>query len=185
MKVLGKIQNFEILKNKFCKKWLFKFQTKAGSTIIELLISLMIAGLIVTAVAVAGTYSIKNTGEARFKQAATVLAQEVIEKSRAEKTRLGFVSFGNAVGTNIYCFDEVPEFFDPDAGPTGSPPMPSEGICGTGNVVNIAGSDFIREVSFTVSATVIEVDVNVSWDDSGNTRSVQLVQEFLKPNQGY
>lgn len=156
-----------------------KIRSETGSTIIELLISLMIVGLIVTAVAVAGTYSIKNTGEARFKQAATVLAQEVIEKSRAEKNRLGFLSFGSAVGTNTYCFDEVPELFDP---------MPTSGVCGTGEVVSIAGSDFTREVIFVAigsPVTAVEIKVTVSWIDAEKTRSVELIQEFLKPNQGY
>jgi prepilin-type N-terminal cleavage/methylation domain-containing protein len=182
MKILKKIKASVGKIGKTCYK---SCGDQRGSTIIELLISLAIVGLIVTAVAVAGTYSIKNTGEARFKQAATSLAQEVIEKSRIEKNRLGFISFGLAVGTDTYCFDEVPEFFDPDAGPTGTPPMPSSGVCGTGDVVSMAGSEFTREVVFTTGASIIEVEVNVSWNDGGNIRSVQLIQEFVEPNQDY
>ena len=159
-----------------------KFKNQTGSTIIELLISLLIVGLVVTAVAAAGTYSIKNTGEARFRQAAAGLGQEVIEKSRSEKTRLGFLSFTEAVGTNIYCFDLIPASFDD---PTGTPPMPSSGNCGTGDVVSIAGADFIREVTFTSAATTVTVEVNVSWNDSGNMRNVQLIQEFSDANQNF
>lgn len=149
---------------------------RSGSTIIELLISLMIVGLVVTAIAATGTYSIKNSGEARFKQVATTLGQEVIEKSRAEKNRLGFINFNNAVGENIYCFDTIPNDFTSD--------LPLSGVCGTDDVVNLAGTDFIREASFSsVDALTTEVEVNVLWNDSGNERSIQLIYQLTKPFQ--
>ncbi len=150
-----------------------------GSTIIELLISLMIVGLVVTAVASASTYSIKNTGEARFRQTAATLAQEAIEKSRNEKARLGFASFGSAVGSRTYCFDTIPASFD------ATPPMPSQGTCGTGETISLAGSEFTREVAFTTTPTIVTVEVNVSWSDSGNIRNVQLIQEFYQASQNY
>lgn len=150
-----------------------------GSTIIELLISLMVVGLVVTAVASASTYSIKNTGEARFRQAASTLAQEVLEKSKNEKTRLGFINFGSAVGSATYCFDTIPASFD------ASPPMPSQGVCGAGDTIPLAGTEFTREVIFTSTAALITVEVDVSWSDSGNIRHVELVQEFYPANQGY
>ncbi|MBP7740742.1 hypothetical protein KA089_00995 [Candidatus Woesebacteria bacterium] len=139
-----------------------------GSTIIELLISLMVVGLVVTAVAAASTYSIKNTGEARFRQVATTLGQEVIEKSRNEKSRLGFINFSNLVGDNAYCFDTVPADFQTS--------LPTAGLCGSTEVVSVAGSDFTREVTFTSTATEVVVEVDISWDDSGSPRTVQLVQ---------
>lgn len=148
-----------------------------GSTIIELLISLMVVGLIVTAVAVSATYSIKNTGEARFKQVATTLGQEAIEKTINEKKRLGFISFSSAVGSNTYCFDTIPTAFD------ATPPMPVAGICDTNDVVSLAGTDFTREISFSTSATVVSAEVNVSWNDSGNIKNIELIQEFSAANQ--
>jgi len=149
---------------------MFKFKKygQKGSTIIELLIALMVVGLVVTAVAAAGTYSIKNTGEARFRQVATTLGQEVIEKSKNEKSRLGFINFINVVGDNTYCFDTVPADFETS--------LPASGTCASDDVVSLAGSDFIREVVFTTSVTEVNVEVNISWDDSGSPRTVQLVQ---------
>jgi len=156
-----------------------------GSTIIELLISLMVVGLVVTAVAVASTYSIKNTGEARFRQAASTLAQEVVEKSRSEKTRLGFVSFNSAVGSNTYCFDTIPAAFD-NSDPDDDYSMPAPGACSTGETISLAGSEFTREVSFsTTPGTVITATVNVSWSDSGNIRNIQIIQEFYPANYSY
>ncbi|NCN87732.1 MAG: hypothetical protein COZ34_04575 [Candidatus Pacebacteria bacterium CG_4_10_14_3_um_filter_34_15] len=155
-----------------------------GSTIIELLISLMVVGLVVTAVAVASTYSIKNTGEARFRQAASTLAQEVVEKSRSEKTRLGFVSFNSAVGSNTYCFDTIPAAFD-NSDPDDDYSMPAPGACSTGETISLAGSEFTREVVFDTSATSIIVEVNVSWSDSGNIRNIQIIQEFYPANYSY
>ncbi|MBU0974750.1 type II secretion system GspH family protein [Patescibacteria group bacterium] len=155
-----------------------KFKNQNGSTIIELLISLMVVGLVVTAIAVASTYSIKNTGEARFRQVASTLAQEVLEKSRNEKTRLGFASFSNAVGSNTYCFNTIPNTF--------APLMPAPANCGPGDIVSLAGAEFTREVIFvTTASVVVTVEVNVSWSDSGNLRNVQLIQEFYPANQSF
>lgn len=152
--------------------------SKKGSTIIELLISLMIVGLITIAVAVAATQSIKNTGEARFKQAATVLAQEVIEKSRGEKNRMGFPNFRDAVGSNTYCFDSMPSDFDS---------LPGIGSCSGSEDIERAGGSFFRNVRFSYdpSSETVQITVAVSWNDSGNTRTVELVHELVKPSQGY
>jgi len=136
----------------------------------------MIVGLIVTAIAVAGTYSVKNTGEARFKQVATNLAQEVIEKSRTEKDRLGFLNFNNAVGEKTYCFNSIPNDYNV---------LPNPGSCVIGDVVTVAGADFTREVIFSFKDVLTtEIEVNVYWSDADNTRSVQLIQQLTKPYQG-
>jgi len=160
-----------ILVLKILNKFKKEFLNQRGSTIIELLIALMVVGLVVTAIVASGSYSIKNTGEARFKQVATTLAQEVIEKSRAEKNRLGFVNFKNIVGTNTYCFNTIPATFD----------SLTAGNCGAS--FSSTGASFTREVSFSnPESTIIEVEATVSWNDADDTRSVVLTQEFKQAN---
>lgn len=163
-----------------------KIKNKKGSTIIELLISLVIVGLVVTAVATSATYSIKNTGEAKNRQFATSLAQQVVEKSRVEKNSMGFPNFKNAVGANTYCFDTIPSDFTPASLAT----LTLNG-CNVGEVVAAGGIDFTRYATFSPLDTdsppdleidTIEIEVFVEWTESGDTRSVQVTNQLVKPS---
>lgn len=151
-----------------------KKRNKKGSTIIELLISLVIVGLVVTAVAASATYSIKNTGEAKYRQFAANLAQQVVESARVEKNDIGFPNFKNLVGTGSFCFDTI-NFSSMSAAP-----------CGVTEVISAGGIDFTRWVVFSnPDADTIQIEVNVEWDDSGNSRSVQVINQLVKPSLGH
>ncbi len=145
-----------------------------GSTMIELLIALMVVGLVVTAITLAGTYSIKNTSQARYKQVATALAQEVVEKSRSEENRLGFSAFVSLVGSNTFCFDSLPDNYSTD--------LPSVGGCASNDTISLAGTDFIREVSFASDNSTIEVEITVFWQDGESTKQIIQKQQLVKEN---
>lgn len=153
-----------------------KFSSMRGSTIIELLIAVMIVGLIITAVANAVTTSIKNTGESRFRQNATVLGQQVIEHLRTQKNELGMVNFKNSLTPGDYCYADINN--------------PISGLCDA-QVVTMAGAEFKRDVLVASGGTGTRVDpyylnvtVTVSWQDGTETRSVELIQEF-KQDSGF
>ncbi len=152
------------------------FKFNRGSTIIELLIAIMVVGLIVTAVANAVTYSIKNTGETRYRQAATILGQQVMEFVRGERNRLGIYNLGiynitTPEGTEeYYCFSTMPSDLST---------QPAQGQCGANNVITMAGTDFKRDVTIVSStAPALFIEVTVSWTDGTETRQIELVQEF-------
>jgi type II secretory pathway pseudopilin PulG len=151
-----------------------------GSTIIELLIAVMIVGLIITAIANAVTYSIKNTGESRFRQVATTLGQEVFEFTRSEKNRMGILNLKNTLTPDSYCFNTLPSDFDT---------TPTPGACGDLETFEVAGAAFKRDVIVTVGGTgvrtptnndpyYINLEVTVSWMDGTESRDIQLIQEF-------
>lgn len=155
------------------KKIINKFNT--GSSLIELIISVMVVGLVVTAVAAASSYSIKNTGEARYKQVATTLGQEVIELMRSEKHRLGYINFDNAFSSSDYCFISpvITDFGDDNATLNSI-----SGDCDVNETIVIAGGTFTRQAAVTHPSEITRVVVTVSWDDGDDTRSVELIQEF-------
>jgi len=150
-----------------------------GSTLIELIIAVMVVGLILTAVANAVTHSVKNDGEARYKQVATTLGQEVIENIRSEKNRLGMVNLMNILGTQTYCFQDLP-------GELAT--TPPTGACGTAQAIQMAGTDFFRNTTVVSTGAglatnpndpyTMNVTVAVSWYDGANLKSVELIQRF-------
>lgn len=147
-------------------------KSQRGSTIIELIFAVMIVGLIITAVANAVTHSIKNTGEARYKQVATTLGQEVMEYIRQEKNRVGIINLDATLPGGDYCFVTVSS--------------PATGNCGAGDEISMAGADFFRDVTILYSGSKtpitspynMTVTVTVTWYDGATTRDVELIQEF-------
>ncbi len=149
-----------------------------GSTIIELLIAVMVVGLIVTAVANAVTFSIKNTGESRYRQVATILGQQVIEFVRGERNRKGLLNLKNTLVSGTYCFKTIPANLDT---------TPTPGQCGENlsDYIPMAGTNFLREVTVSVGGAPeysMLVTTTVSWIDGTETRQVELIQEFENTN---
>ena len=149
-----------------------------GSTIIELLIAVMVVGLIVTAVANAVTFSIKNTGESRYRQVATILGQQVIEFVRGERNRKGLLNLKNTLVSGTYCFKTIPANLDT----TPTPGQCSESLA---DYIPMAGTNFLREVTVSVGGAPeysMLVTTTVSWADGIETRQVELIQEFENTN---
>lgn len=150
-----------------------------GSTIIELLIAVMVVGLITTAIANAVTYSIKNTGESRFRQVATTLGQQVIEDFRSQKNELGIINFSNTLTAGNNCYSDLDN--------------PVVGSCGDSAVISMAGADFKRDVLIGLGGSgtripddpyYITITVTVSWNDGTSTRDIELIQDF-KQSSGF
>ncbi len=157
---------------KLFKRMKYGFVTRnVGSTIIELLIAVMVVGLIITAVANAVTTSIKNTGESRFRENATVLGQQVIEYMHGRKNELGMVNFKNTYTAGNYCFITVES--------------PISSACGTNDLITMAGTSFKRNAVITSGGNgtranpyYLNIRVTVSWQDGASTRDIELIQEF-------
>lgn len=148
-----------------------------GSTIIELLIAVMVVGLIVTAVANAVTYSIKNTGESRYRQVATTLGQQVIEHFRGKKNELGVKNYSDTLTAGMNCYSDISS--------------PTTGVCGSLQTISMAGTNFKREVLIAKGGNgsranpyYITFTVTVSWVDGTTTREVELIQQ-LKQDSGF
>jgi len=154
-----------------------KFTNQHGSTIIELLIAVMVVGLIITAVANSVTYSIKNTGESKFRQNATILGQQVLEKLRTDKNTLGMVNFKNSLTPGENCYSDIDS--------------PSLNACGAAQVVTLGNVEYKRDVFFAIGGSgtrtpedpyYVNVIVTVSWMDGSQTREIELIQEFKQTN---
>lgn len=150
-----------------------KLKSVKGSTIIELLIATMVVGLIVTAVATVVTYSIKNTGESRFRQTATILGQQVIEYFWGRKNAEGIINLSDSLTPGINCYSNIDD--------------PTPGACGPTQVINMAGTNFEREVFIEKGGIgtrdepfFIQLDVTVSWLDGDQAREVELIQRLVQ-----
>lgn len=153
-----------------------KKMQSSGSTIIELLIAVMVVGLIITAIANAVTYSIKNTAESRYRQAGAILGQQVMEFVRSEKNRMGLLNLKNTLITGSYCFSTIPS----DLSVT-----PTPGVCGANNSISMAGTNFLRDVQVITTTSApykILVTVTTSWTEGSQTHDVELIQEFEDTN---
>lgn len=148
------------------------FSSIAGSTLIELLIAVMITGLVVTAVAATGLYSVKNSSEANYRVVATNLGQQVIELARGQRQILGFPTFQSQVATGTYCLNVLP---DPLV------PLPAPASCGSATF-SFAGVAFQRELTVESSSAEVRLEVVVSWTDGAQERSVELIQVLQNTN---
>lgn len=176
------METFRTIFSRYNKFNLAKFG-QVGSTLIELLISIMIVALVVTSVAVATTYSIKNSGEAKYRELATIYGQDVIELFRAEKNRLGFYGLKNAVPAGDYCFDELPDNLEGTL---------NTGACDSVEIGPNAGVSSLYDRDVVViypDANTIRLEVEVSWTSRAESKtsdgvsSVTLVQEFKEVNR--
>lgn len=152
---------------------MFKLKSVKGSTIIELLIATMVVGLIVTAVANVVTYSIKNTGESRFRQTATILGQQVIEHFWGRKNAEGIIALSDTLSSGINCYSDIDN--------------PTTGSCGPTQVITMAGTNFEREVSITKGGDgtrddpyFINLVATVTWLDGDEARQVELIQQLMQ-----
>ncbi len=142
----------------------------SGQTMIEILIATAVVALVMTALMLGMTLSIKNTSQARYKTIATQLAQQGMEVFRRERAINGFEVFASKLPSQVYCLNQdLPQNLDEFSGGT-CQEIPSKGIT------------FIREAAVTRPGDALRVVVTVSWEDSGVTRQVELVQEFAEWN---
>jgi len=145
--------------------------SQRGSTLIELLISTLVAGMVLVAVAIGVMGSIQRTAQARYKDVATLLAQEAIETLLRGRAQLGWDSFIAAYpdGTNnTYCLsDEIHQLVK----------APS---CET--IINRLNQKFVRTIQVTSDGTQVTVTVEVEWAAGkiATAPKVVMTQTFMQ-----
>jgi type II secretory pathway pseudopilin PulG len=150
-------------------------QSQAGSTIIEVLIATLVVSMVMTAVAAVMTVSVKNTGQLRYRAAASSQAQSALEIFRRERNLLGWESFYAETPGGTYCLNTLPAN-------TAAYVALNLGSC-SGTYSHI-GNNFEREAIVTKGATDVRVVIVVTWSDGTRTPApeVRLTQIFRKFN---
>jgi len=148
-----------------------------GFSLIEVLVATMLVGLILTAVATLMTLTIKNAAQARYREAATKLAQEGMEFFNREDAVLVWSNFAGyfPVGSNTYCLATLPGAGQLQAINTGS--------CSASETIQENGGEYIRQATVTktaAAATQINVVIIVSWVDGARTSTVNITKYFQK-----
>ena len=148
---------------------------QAGFGMVEVVVSLGIIGLILTAVASGLSFSLNNTAESKFRGIALSKSQEVMEVIRRERTIRGWDSFvqlfaGGTPGTYVYCLNTT-------ASIEHSSFPPAAGACA--DTVSWDGNAFIRELTVnTTVANQIQFTSTVYWQ--GRDKHIQLSQSLQK-----
>ena len=146
------------------------YLSSTGSTLIELLIATMIVGTIVTAVAAGVTNSVKNNAESRYREIATVLAQQAMEVMRSERSNLGWANFYDQLSDGTYC------------APTGMDELSDLSGNMAACTITESNYDFTRQVVLTKTNgadPAVMVEITVSWERrAGAYSDVKVTQTF-------
>lgn len=140
-----------------------KKKLQGGSSLIEIIIATAVVGGVLTAVAMALTFSIKSTAEANYRSVATNKAQEAMEVFRREKTLLGWDNFYSVnSGFGTICLNTLP-------GVTELGGIANTN-CGTSYSLTVdgVGTGFKREATLSTGTDVVNVTVTVYWPNSNN-----------------
>lgn len=155
------------------KKVLSK-KNSQGSSLIELLIAVMVVSSVVTATAIAMTYTLKNSAEVRHRDLAVNLAQDGVELFRREREAKGWNGFFSWIpgGNSTMCVKGV------------EPVVGSFTPCGTGDTFVVSNTTYKREVIITKSTTApnisVKVEVVVTWDVGSHNERRVMVTQILK-----
>lgn len=159
------------------KRW-----QQRGSTLIEIIIAATVITLVMTAIAVGLTISLRSTAESQFRLAAGAAAQEAIEVFNRERTIQGWASFRDTFPqqTNEGCMNTLDSSFNFAA--YWAQPSP----CGVSTFqIPGVGIDFTRQVviekdTTTTPPAYLTVTVTVQWIEGSATfdevKTKQVVQ---------
>lgn len=166
-------------------KYIFKGKhnkAQAGMGLIEVLIAVMTTALMLTAVAILMTMSIKNSAEARYREVANSRSQDVIEFFKRKRATEGWETFWNYVNVRGGTFDtfcvntdedfrgEDPQDWLPDGQNLNSCVYEYD---------DALKADFKRTLTVTdISSTGLKISVESFWKVGTTPRSVVLEQEF-------
>lgn len=132
-----------------------KIYSQTGSTLIEVLVSVVIVGVVLTAIAATLSLTVKNSSQADFRQVATRCAQEKMEEQRKQRAE-SWSTFNQS---------------DRSATPTAA------GSC-TLNDPQMTFERFMTKTYDSVNDTVTVV-ITVEWPDGGSQRDVEIEQKFF------
>ncbi len=167
------------------KKIKYYSQQHSGFSIIEVLISVMVVGMALTALATSLSYSIALTNQARYRDVASKKAQEGLDFFKRERVVLGWNLFHTNISDAGYCLSTIPESVSqpPDSIVLSSLPTGSCGVNQFDISVEGVGPNFKREVYITKGATdePLIITVAVSWPGgSGDDHVVEIQQELYQ-----
>lgn len=133
---------------------------ESGQSFFEVVIALGITALVLVAIVVPATVSIKNSNLSQNKARATRHVQEALEWLRGERDTDWDTFAGNAA-TSTWCLSAL------------SWTSPSTvGTCTQTNKIN--GTIFTREVDFGfIDSATYEVTVKVMWTDTAGLKEVR------------
>ena len=141
----------------------FRFKTQKGQSLFEVVLSLGVMTFIIVALIVLASNSVRNATFSRNKTLATRYSQEAVEWLRGERD-LDWDLFHSRALSGTYCLATLN--------------WNSIGSCGSADVVG--DTILTREMALTVeSATQIEADVSVFWEDAQGIHEVRTTTTFV------
>ena len=150
-----------------------------GQSLVEVVVSIGVAVILAISLITTSLITQKSSRSARNNSQATKLVQQTLEQIRVFRDRAGFSTLPNAPAT-IVCADlNIADANDPStwAFVTPAPACPY--------FETVPGTIFSRQIEFlNDGAEKRLITVTVSWDESGQTRSVKS-QTFLSLWQNF
>lgn len=141
-----------------------KIKLESGQSLFEVVLSLAVITIIIVALVILASNSIRNATFSRNKSSATKHSQEMIEWLRGQRDE-DWDSFAQRALTTQYCF---PALSWADA---------KIGSCADADT--ISGTPLKREVFFDrIDATNIEAQVVVYWEDAQGVHEVRTITNY-------
>jgi len=143
-----------------------------GQSLVEVIVSIGIAVMLAISLITTSLITQKSSRSARNNSQATKLVQQSLEQIRIFRDRTGFSELPNASSTTICADFNIVDANDPSTWTL--IPQPACPYSET-----VPGTIFSRKIEFLNNgADKRLITVTVSWDESGQTRSVKS-QTFL------
>ncbi|MGD9129047.1 MAG: hypothetical protein PVJ09_00965 [Candidatus Woesebacteria bacterium] len=134
-----------------------KLQT--GSSLIEVLIAAGVVGVVLTAMALGLTFSVKTSSEAKYRSIAAKQAEEGMELFNKERVIQGWTDFHTLAGT--YCL-------------TGANDIVS-GACTAAQRITLSKMDFTRQAQVdNTDPDKVVITLTVTWEN----HHVTVTKEF-------
>lgn len=138
-----------------------------GFTLVEVLVAVVIVGLVLTAIAAAISFSVKNSSQADYRQVATRYAQDAIDIIRQKRATDGWSAFTSFMTTgNDYCVAE-------------NAVKKSSNCSSADYKLTNNEAEFTRKIDVVNSTTDIQLTVTVEWQDGSEWRDVEVVQKLF------
>lgn len=144
-----------------------KIKAESGQSLFEVVVAVAVSALIMVSLVSLVSNSIQNASFSRNKGIAGTYAQAATEWLRGQRDS-DITTFSTNVQTPVWCLKDLSW-------------TPSQSGSCDGEADQISGTPFSREVTFNLSTVndsngavkdIIEVDVTVSWTDSGGIHQV-------------
>jgi Tfp pilus assembly protein PilV len=150
---------------------MYKKNNTRGQSLFEVLFAIAVIGILITGIVSLSAKSVRNSDYSQSNALATKFAQEAMEWIRKYRDTNwdDFISHSSASGAR-WCINSLP-----------NPPAWSLGTsCGNNKII---GTPFTRELIMStdsVNPQIVNVTVEVKWDDSSGTHTVKSISSLSK-----